>query len=127
MKSLLIASILALTSSAFAAEVLETCKVGEGMVVTITKEAGKTMFTMTGASKQPVAATHNLSAVEARNDEMIAEIASYINVDMAKVTHVKAYELLQDDDGGFSLIAYYAKKKLIKSTVLSMAGPMVCL
>lgn len=127
MKKILILCAFLSSAALMADTVLETCSM-QGSKMTIAKIKNKLVVyeNEDRAHAKEIADFEELSKSQAMENEIVVGVAEQYGLNMANVSKVMAYVIVQDDDGGLTLLSYYSSQGLIKAFLVSMGGGFPC-
>ncbi len=125
MKFLVLASLLIMSVSSFAGEVL-TCNVSPQKVIKITKENNKYFYKVNKQKLSELASAQTIQKKDLKNESLIQELMEFAGIPAAEVNRVNVYQLSQDADGGNTVVRFIFEDNTAVAGYLSMAGFMPC-
>lgn len=126
MKPILLISMLALSFSSFAAEVL-TCKLGAKETINITKVRNKYFYNVNGKNLSKLSSAQTLQKNELLKESFLKDLMELTQIPAEEVSRANIYELTSDGDGGKTIVRFIFKDSTYVAVYVSMGRIAPCL
>lgn len=126
MKRIVLISMLFLSFSTFAGEVL-TCKLGAKETINITKVKNNYFYNVNGKTPSKLSSAQTLQKNDLRKESFLRDLMEHTQVPTEEVSRANVYTLTQDEDGGKTIVRFIFNDNTYVAVYVSMGRIAPCL